>query len=589
MQLGSRLAAVRRAASSPSTSPARPTASAGSTRAWCAAFGRDGADADHGATSSGSPTTARTCRPSWRRFSPRFLLEAIPEILDDQEGALRDVPRGVPRHRDPLGHLGLPAARELGVGIAHPAFPHEINKIWEIVEPTSRRPFTQLLWALGLIPMPVSDHWSFVLDVLFCGLTLAALRYHDAQQHAVLEDRQVRAQARRPEPVPRPRRHRRRGRELPHLVVPAPPRRAATASCSRPTPELDERKESGQDWYPPNHFRPLVDWTLGRRRSERVRSLDPRAALPDDEPDAPREARAPGAHERDRRAVRPVPQRHPGADPRAAAPDAAREHGRGVPPRCTRRRRRAPGTRRRSTRMDTPEWQQLYVNAEHDGTVGVITHRPRELQLRRRRRAEPRDRLAARREGIERVIVTGDFHLSTQMVGADTSEFFPALERRRGGRRASPSGWSRTARRLHDEFAISVGFVNGKRCLGGMLELLMHCHYLVAVDDAALGMPEVTLPVVPGMEGCHWPFRKAAARALAEAAARCCSRGGRSGRGTRSAGWSIARRRWRRRSRSSGASPPASTARCLGVLSPTVALDGVTASMPALSAGGRRR
>ena len=24
-------------------------------------------------------------------------------------------------------------------------------------------------------------------------------------------------------------------------------------------------------------------------------------------------------------------------------------------------------------------------------------------------------------------------------------------------------------------------------------------------------MPEVTLPVVPGMEGCHWPFRKARA------------------------------------------------------------------------------
>jgi enoyl-CoA hydratase/carnithine racemase len=37
---------------------------------------------------------------------------------------------------------------------------------------------------------------------------------------------------------------------------------------------------------------------------------------------------------------------------------------------------------------------------------------------------------------------------------------------------------------------------------------MMHCHYLVALDDADLGMPEVTLPVVPGMEGCHWPFRK---------------------------------------------------------------------------------
>jgi 3-hydroxyacyl-CoA dehydrogenase len=41
-----------------------------------------------------------------------------------------------------------------------------------------------------------------------------------------------------------------------------------------------------------------------------------------------------------------------------------------------------------------------------------------------------------------------------------------------------------------------------------MLELMMHCHYLVAANGTTLGMPEVTLPVVPGMEGCHWPFRK---------------------------------------------------------------------------------
>jgi enoyl-CoA hydratase/carnithine racemase len=42
-----------------------------------------------------------------------------------------------------------------------------------------------------------------------------------------------------------------------------------------------------------------------------------------------------------------------------------------------------------------------------------------------------------------------------------------------------------------------------------MLELMMHCRYLISVDSAQLGMPEVTLPVVPGMEGCHWSFRKA--------------------------------------------------------------------------------
>jgi enoyl-CoA hydratase/carnithine racemase len=37
----------------------------------------------------------------------------------------------------------------------------------------------------------------------------------------------------------------------------------------------------------------------------------------------------------------------------------------------------------------------------------------------------------------------------------------------------------------------------------------MHCHYVVSFDDAKLGMPEVTLPVAPVMEGCHWSFRKA--------------------------------------------------------------------------------
>ena len=113
-----------------------------------------------------------------------------------------------------------------------------------------------------------------------------------------------------------------------------------------------------------------------------------------------------------------------------------------------------------------------------------------------------------KKEKIERVIVTGDFHLATQMVGADTTEFYPALTDKNAGRRISAT-WSKTARRLNDEFRVSVGFVNGKRCLGGFLELMMHCSYLVAVEGAQLGLPEVSIPVIPGMEGCHWPFRKA--------------------------------------------------------------------------------
>jgi len=157
-------------------------------------------------------------------------------------------------------------------------------------------------------------------------------------------------------------------------------------------------------------------------------------------------------------------------------------------------------------RMDSPEWQQLYVNAEHDGTIGVITlgreayNHDVDAELNR-----AIDWLKA--QAISRVIVTGDFHLSTQLAGADTAEFFPALEDQAQGVAVSEK-WSRTARRLHAEFVTSVGFVNGKRCLGGFLELLQHCHYVVAVESADLGMPEVTLPVIPGMEGCHWIFRK---------------------------------------------------------------------------------
>jgi len=103
----------------------------------------------------------------------------------DSRGARASRPRTTacsatrsPASRSVPSPPGSPS-RELGVGIAHPAFPHEINKVWEVVEPTPSA-VTQMLWALGLVPMPVSDDWSFVLDVLFCGVTLAGLKTHRA-------------------------------------------------------------------------------------------------------------------------------------------------------------------------------------------------------------------------------------------------------------------------------------------------------------------------------------------------------------------------------------------------------------------------
>jgi enoyl-CoA hydratase/carnithine racemase len=437
-----------------------------------------------------------------KEFKPRFLLEAIPEILKIKKNHYELFRKNFPGIEIRSVTSGFPSS-ELGVSIAHPAFPHEINKIWEVVE-SKPSDITKLLWALGLVPIRVSDNWSFVLDVLFCGMTLAALRYHQSSNMPLWKiDKYVRKNI-----GPNPFRA--------HDVIGAAGANFLTWSCLHhlsntygklfePTADLVERKESGQNWYPPNHFRPVVNWKLNDEEENeflnwikgalyQMTSLllfEERSHLScinaigelcaQFQPGVLADIRNTGLDESIKR-VEAYHKLHPEAGKNCWYPDMFKK-------------------------LDDTEWQQLYVNTEHDGTAGVIT-------IGRESYNADVDRELNRAinwllsEGINNVIVTGDFHLATQMVGADTSDFFPALENVEEGIRIS-SSWSKTARRLHDEFKISVGYINGKRCLGGFLELLMHCHYLVSVNDAKLGMPEVTLPVVPGMEGCHWSFRKA--------------------------------------------------------------------------------
>ena len=437
-----------------------------------------------------------------KKFQPRFLLEAIPEILNIKKAHYDLFRKNFPGIQICSVTSGFPSS-ELGVRITHPAFPHEINKIWEIVE-SEPSAITQLLWALGMIPIPVSDNWSFVLDVLFCGITLAGLRYHLATNMPFWKiDKYIRKYI-----GPNPFRA--------HDVIGAAGANFLTWSCLHhlgnnygelfvPTADLVEHKESGQNWYPLNHFRPVVNWSLNVQELDEFTSwikgslfqmtslllFEKRSHLSHINAIGElcaqfrhgilADIRSTGSEE----VIKIVESYH------KLHPEAANS--------CWH-----PGV---FANMDEPEWQQLYVNAEHDTNVGVISINRESYnsdvdgELNR-----AIDWLKA--EGIQNVIVTGDFHLSTQMVGADTSEFFPALMKAEEGIRIAKT-WSSTARRLNNEFKVSVGYIYGKRCLGGFLELLMHCHYLVSVEDAKLGMPEVTLPVVPGMEGCHWSFRKA--------------------------------------------------------------------------------
>ncbi len=436
-----------------------------------------------------------------KQVNPRFLLEAIPEILNVKKAHYDIFKAAFPEIEIRSVTSGFPSS-ELGVAIAHPAFPHQINKIWEIVEPKPS-PATQLFWAIGLIPIPVDDYWSFVLDVLFCGLTLAGLRYHRASNMPFWKiDKYIRRML-----GPNPFRA--------HDAIGAKGANFLTWSCLHhlgdkygalftPTPELEARKENGQNWYPLNHFRPLVNWTLAETEEDDMRSwiMGPIIQMTSL---MLHENRAHLSHinaigelcaqfrngiiaairrlgqDASIKTVEDYHRLHPEAAGNCWYPDTLEK-------------------------IEKPEWQQLYVNAEHDNKAGVITI------SRESYNSDVDDELNRaidwlKAEGIDRVILTGDFHLSTQMVGADTSEFFAALDNAKKGLEISRS-WSQTARRFNDEFTISVGFLNGKRCLGGFLELLMHCHYLVSVEDGVFGMPEVTLPVVPGMEGCHWPFRK---------------------------------------------------------------------------------
>ncbi len=444
----------------------------------------------------------KTLPAELKALKPRFLLEAIPEILEVKREHYRVFRETFPGIEIRSVTSGFPS-KELGVGIAHPAFPHEINKVWETVD-AEPSPVTQLLWALGLVPVPVSDDWSFVLDVLFCGVTHAGLGVHRATNMPFWKiDKLVRRLV-----GPNPFRA--------HDAIGAKGADFLTWSCLHhlseaygelftPTPELTERKETGQAWYPPDHFRPLVDWHLNAEEQEefRTRILGPiyqmtclmlhekRGHLAhlnaigelcaQFRHGALAMMRAEGA-KNVVHTVEAYHKLHPAAALRAWHPEALEA-------------------------MESPDWQQLYVNAEHDGEVGVVTISRESYNWdvdHEMNRAL--DWLKA--AGIGRVIVSGDFHLSTQMVGADTADFFPALEKLEPGL-AITNGWTKTARRLWDDFEVSVAFVHGKRCLGGMLELVMHCHYVVAADDVRFGWPEVTLPVVPGMEACHWPYRRA--------------------------------------------------------------------------------
>ncbi|MBM4063200.1 MAG: hypothetical protein FJ265_19200, partial [Planctomycetes bacterium] len=303
-----------------------------------------------------------------KQFRPRFLLEAIPELLEVKRAHYALFRQAFPGIEIRSVTSGFPS-KELGVGVAHPAFPHEINKLWETVEPKPS-PITQLLWALGLIPVPVSDDWSFVLDVLFCGITNAALKYHHARNTPYWKlDKFVRRLV-----GPNPFRA--------HDAIGAAGANFLTWSCLHhlsgrygavfaPAPELVEHKETGDGWYPPNHFRPLVDWSLDAAGEQDFRAwiLGPLFQM------ASLLLHEKRAHLSLLNAIGELcAQFRPGI--LAAIRNLGAEQAIEIVEQYHQRDRQAGGScwfPDTFAAIGQPSWQQLYVNAEHDGKVGVIS------------------------------------------------------------------------------------------------------------------------------------------------------------------------------------------------------------------------
>ncbi|MGB0881573.1 MAG: enoyl-CoA hydratase/isomerase family protein [Vicingaceae bacterium] len=98
---------------------------------------------------------------------------------------------------------------------------------------------------------------------------------------------------------------------------------------------------------------------------------------------------------------------------------------------------------------------------------------------------------------VKAIIVTGS-GTKAFVAGADIKEFYEFDEAQ--GRELAAKGHQSLFDLVSNLNTPVIGAVNGF-ALGGGLELAMSCHFRLASDNAKLGLPEVTLGVIPGYGG----------------------------------------------------------------------------------------
>lgn len=101
------------------------------------------------------------------------------------------------------------------------------------------------------------------------------------------------------------------------------------------------------------------------------------------------------------------------------------------------------------------------------------------------------------KKNIKAIILTGSGEKAF-VAGADISEFANFSEKE--GRSLAKNGQKKLFDFIEGLSTPVIAAVNGF-ALGGGLELAMACHFRIASDNAKMGLPEVSLGVIPGYGG----------------------------------------------------------------------------------------
>ena len=103
----------------------------------------------------------------------------------------------------------------------------------------------------------------------------------------------------------------------------------------------------------------------------------------------------------------------------------------------------------------------------------------------------------ARNKEVKAIVITGAGKMFA--AGADIREIVE-IESHEAGERLTARGQA-VFNKIERMSKVVIAAVNGLFCLGGGLELAMACHLRIAGDRSRLGLPEITLGIMPGFGG----------------------------------------------------------------------------------------